>query len=460
MSVYKQAQSPLTQSASPKILVMIAGSIAAFKSLSLISKLVQWGAEVEVVLSESAPHFVTPTSIEGLTNRAPYHSLWQQGQAMKHIELNKWADLILLYPASANELQRLSMGLASDLIGSLSLARDFDKPFWVAPAMNPQMWQHPATQKSVNQLRDWGYTLIEPSQGRMACGDQGPGRLVEPEAMFEIIQMHFANHSTSSHDLVRNAPQSIKGNNPTKNIKWLITAGGTREPIDAVRFIGNQSTGKTGADLTSSLLRAGDQVTLLTAATSMHPPKHKNLSIAHYSTFDQLQTQLKQLLAENLFDGVICTAAVSDYSPVMANKGLKHSSEDERWSIELKKNPKLIDHLRAWSISKDLYLVGFKLMPDCSEDEALAAVLRQQAAANPDLIVFNQLKNVSETNHQGRIWKKSTWVHDFSHREELAHLIRADFLSQSKINVSRADLLSIDPNADLVKEENSNGIMS
>lgn len=172
----------------PKVLLLISGSIAAYKALDLLSSLKKWGAKLRVVLSPGARHFVTPASVEALSGRVPHGDLWAAGDSMAHIDLAEWADLVLLYPASASTLSRLSHGLADDLIGCLSLARVPGKPFWIAPAMNPKMWTHPAVQDSVTCLQGWGYRLIDPDSGVMACGEVGAGRLVEPEWMFAEIQ--------------------------------------------------------------------------------------------------------------------------------------------------------------------------------------------------------------------------------------------------------------------------------
>lgn len=398
-----------------KILVLVSGSVSAYKSLSLVSRLVQGGAEVEVALSTSASQFVTATSFEALTQKRPFTSLWEPSRAMSHIQLNEWADLCLLYPASANQLQRLSLGLADDLIGCIALARNFDKPFWLAPAMNPRMWHHPATQEAVRNLSKWNFKVLQPEVGRMACGARGEGRLIEPEFIYTKIsnEFGFGGQSDSGH-------------------RWLITAGGTREPLDSVRFIGNHSTGRTGAQLTNELLNAGDRVTLLTSHTAEVPSQHQNLIQDYYTTFAELAEKLEKYLGQTHYDGFISAAAVSDYSPVNALSEGKKSSDEETWNIELKRNPKLINQVRSWSLNSELYLVGFKLMTNASEEESLKALHKQQEEARPDLIVFNQIEDVNSKGHTGRVWKRGMWLNQFQDRRELAQVIRQDYLNQIK----------------------------
>lgn len=170
------------------ILIQLTGSIAAYKTCSLISRLVQHGYDVRTVCSRSALEFVGAATLEGLSGHPVYSNLFQPGTMMEHIHLVKWADLILLCPASANSINRLAQGLADDWIGAIFLANNFRKPYWIAPAMNTEMFRHPATQASLKTLQGWGVTVLETGTGMLACGDQGEGRLIEPDVIFERIQ--------------------------------------------------------------------------------------------------------------------------------------------------------------------------------------------------------------------------------------------------------------------------------
>jgi len=172
----------------PRVVLQVTGSIAAFKAASLASLLVEAGAEVQVVLSEGGRHFVGDSTFEGLTGRPVLSDLFERGRAHSHIDLVDWADLLLLYPASANHITRLRSGLADDLIGCLFLANNFRKPYWVAPAMNSNMLAHPAVADALSVLEGWGCRILPTGEGRLACGAIGYGRLLEPERVFELIR--------------------------------------------------------------------------------------------------------------------------------------------------------------------------------------------------------------------------------------------------------------------------------
>jgi phosphopantothenoylcysteine synthetase/decarboxylase len=171
----------------PKILFQLSGSIACFKACQVISTLVQSGYEIQVVCTQSALKFVGPATLEGLTGRKVFSDIYETGQVMSHIDLAKWADLAIICPATANTINSLAHGLATDSIGSLFLAYDLKKPYLVAPAMNPQMLAHPATKAALAKLSEWGITVLDTGEGRHACGDQGEGRLLEPNQIVEAI---------------------------------------------------------------------------------------------------------------------------------------------------------------------------------------------------------------------------------------------------------------------------------
>jgi phosphopantothenoylcysteine synthetase/decarboxylase len=170
-----------------KVLVQLSGSIAAYKTCYLISRLVQEGHEVKVVATRGALEFVGKASLEGLSGQPVFCDIYEEGRMMDHIHLSKWADLSVLAPASANTIARLAQGLSDDPIGTLFLAWDLKKPYWLAPAMNQQMYQHPATQEALKKLGSWGVRLLQGDSGHQACGDVGPGRLMEPDQIYETI---------------------------------------------------------------------------------------------------------------------------------------------------------------------------------------------------------------------------------------------------------------------------------
>lgn len=396
----------------PKILLLIAGSIAAYKALDLLSQLKQWGAELRVVLSPGAQHFVTPASVEALSGRAPHADLWAPGDSMAHIELAEWADLVLLYPASASSLSRLAQGLADDLIGCLSLARVPSTPFWIAPAMNPKMWGHPAVQTSAARLKDWGYRVIDPDSGTMACGEVGAGRLVEPEWMFKEIQRwHAAETSTE------------------RPLRWLITAGGTQEAIDSVRYLGNDSSGHTGAILAEYCLARGDEVTLIAARQAKTPSSHPRLKLKRYTSFAELSALMQDELSSADYHAVAHAAAVSDYLVANATTDRKLDSRGKALTLRLTPSPKLLNQIRGWSRSSRLYLVGFKLLTAAAPEAVSAAIARQQAAASPDLIVYNDSAVLQAGQRGGQLWKDGRLCGHFDSREQLAETLRAAVLA-------------------------------
>ena len=177
--------------AKQNILVQFSGSIACYKTCSLISKLVQNGFDVQTTATDSALQFIGTATLEGLTGHPVRTNVFQAGQMMDHINLVKWADLIILCPASANSINRLSQGLADDWIGSIFLANNFRKPYWIAPAMNTQMYHHPATQASLKILKEWGATIFDTATGQLACGDMGEGKLIDPEIIYDRIYKYF-----------------------------------------------------------------------------------------------------------------------------------------------------------------------------------------------------------------------------------------------------------------------------
>src|SRR5580658_3615272 len=201
------------------IAFVLTGSIAGYKACDAISRLVQLGHRVRAVATRSALRFVGEATLEGLTGEHVFSDLFEPGAALEHIQLTRWADAVVVCPATANTINRFAAGLADDLAGALFLAHDRTKPFLVAPAMNPAMWRHPATQAAVAQLRDWGLQFIAVGHGRTACGEEGAGRLAEPELIVSAVEAALAR--------------------PARRLRILITSGGTAEPIDGVRLLAN-----------------------------------------------------------------------------------------------------------------------------------------------------------------------------------------------------------------------------
>ena len=275
------------------LLWILSGSIACYKACDAISQLVQRGHRIRTVTTASALRFVGPATLEGLTREPVATDLFAPGAALDHIELARWADAVIVAPASANTLNRLAAGLADDLAGTLLLAHDWQKPLLIAPAMNPLMWRHPATMRAVRRLRSWGARFISPGEGRTACGETGEGRLAEPDEIVTAIEAALVQ--------------------PARRLRVLITSGGTVEPIDDVRVLTNTSTGRTGALLAEYFSRRGHAVTLL-RARSAAPLATPVRAEETYTTFADLDAALTRRLTSEDFDVVIHAAAVSDYA--------------------------------------------------------------------------------------------------------------------------------------------------
>lgn len=327
----------------------MSGSIACYKVCTVISQLKQKGYSVQVVMSEAAQKFIGTPTIEGLLGHAPITDMYQSGSVMDHIHLARWADLILVAPATANTINKMSAGLGDDLITTLFLAHDFQKPFLLTPAMNTKMYLHPTTQNSLNTLKKMGVEVLETASGVLACGEVGYGRLIEPELILKEIESR-----------ILNVEKALTTETPHVHIKSrkkvLITSGGTQEPLDDVRVITNKSSGRTAAAIADQFILSGFDVTYLHAESAKLPML--DCAKKNYVTFNDIEKSLKTLLTENQFDLVIHAAAVSDYS-VVKSAGGKINSDQEKLVIELIKNPKLIDQIK--NLSPKSILVGFKL---------------------------------------------------------------------------------------------------
>ncbi len=357
------------------LLVILSGSIAAYKACDVISRLVQRGHRVRTVATASARQFIGAATLEGLTGELVATDLFAEGSALDHIELARWADLILLCPATANTLNRAAAGLADDLAGALLLARDRNQPLLIAPAMNPAMWAHPATQAAVEKLQSWGARFIDVGAGRTACGEIGAGRLADPPEIVAAVE----------------AALSPTG----PRLRVLITSGGTAEPIDGVRVLTNLSTGRTGALLAAHFAQHGHHVTLARGRLAETAPP--GVAEEVFTTFSDLDALLNRLLGGTRFDAVIHAAAVGDFSvefadvpPGDVHPPAKIDSSTSRL-LRLRPNPKLLDTLRSRSANHGIRLVAFKLTDHASADEIATEIQILRERARPDFIVHNDL---------------------------------------------------------------------
>lgn len=318
-----------------RILLGVSGGIAAYKSCELVRRLRDLGAEVRVVMTEGATRFVSPTTFQALSGQPVRVSLWdaQAEAAMGHIELARWAERILVAPASADLLARLAHGLADDLLTTLCLASA--APLYLAPAMNQQMWAHPAVQENLATLRRHGAHMLGPAAGDQACGDVGSGRMLEPHELRDALAASF-------------------GEPLLAGLRVLVSAGPTYEDIDPVRFIGNRSSGKMGFAVAAAAAQAGAEVSLVAGPVSLATPPGVAQRIDVRSAAQMHAAVLAAAAAADIYIGA---AAVGDYRPQeVAAQKLKKRDGDEL-VLRLAENPDILASLSAQTAHP--FLVGF-----------------------------------------------------------------------------------------------------
>lgn len=349
-----------------RILLCVTGGIAVYKAAALTSKLVQAGAQVKVILSDSAAKFVTPLTFQALSRNEVYTDTFDEKhpKVIAHIDLADWADLVLVAPATANTIAKLAGGIADNMITTTLLATT--APVWIAPAMNVHMYDHPAVKKNLSTLTEYGCQFIEPSEGYLACGYIGKGRLEEPEKIVALIQDYF----TSS---------EVK---PLGGKTILLTAGPTREKIDPVRFISNHSSGKMGYALAEEAKKQGARVVLVSGPVGLPAPAGVEL-IKVESAEDMYQAVLER------FDGadvVIKTAAVADYRPKVAHdQKVKKQAGDTL--LELERTKDILFELGQRK--KHQLLIGFAAETNKVEEYAKKKLFTK----NADMIVANNVKS-------------------------------------------------------------------
>ncbi len=343
-----------------KILLGVTGGIAAYKAAALVRRLREAGAEVRVVMTPAACAFITPLTMQALSGRPVRSELLDPDAeaGMDHIDLARWADRVLVAPASADFLARLSHGLAGDLLRALCLATE--APLILAPAMNQGMWRNAATQANVALLRQRDVQLLGPARGEQACGESGPGRMLEPE---EIL-----------------AALAAGGDGPLAGVPVLLTAGPTREAIDPVRFIGNRSSGRMGYALAAALARLGASVRLVSGPVSLDPPARVE-RIAVESAAEMREAVMQRVADCGIF---VASAAVADYRPREAAPEKIKKRRDEL-SLQLVKNPDILAQVAA--LPHPPFTVGFAAETEQLEEHA-AAKLRDKGL---DMIAANRV---------------------------------------------------------------------
>jgi len=413
----------------PTVLFQLSGSIAAYKACHVISRLVQDGCVVQTVATPAALRFVGAATLEGLTGRPVATEVFASGSHMDHIHLIRRADLVVLCPATANTINKLAAGVGDDLVSTLFLAHDFDKPYVVVPAMNVAMYRHPATVRSLSQLRAWGVDVLEPGSGSLACGEVGEGRLLEPDEILAELRRRLPLGATPA-PTAGPAP-------PGQGVRVLVTSGGTTVPIDGVRAIGNTSTGSTGAALASAFAAAGHSVTLLHSATAVLPSEgwvrespspNPRIELVDYLTFADLEAALRRLLAVGRYDAVIHLAAVSDYDVDHLEVDGRRIEVDPAGklasggavSVHLRPTPKLLAQLKSYAepSGHEPFVVGFKLTNGATPDERAAAVAA--VTPNTDAVVHNDLTEIGAGRHGATIYRDGRTVARCATKDELA----------------------------------------
>lgn len=347
-----------------KIVLGVTGGIAVYKAVDLVSRLRKQGAEVRVIMTEHAQKFVTPLTFKEISGNKVAVSMWDGNQEfnVEHIALANWADVFLVAPATANIIAKMACGIADDLLSTTLLAAQ--APVIVCPAMNTGMYEHNATQENMAKLQQWGVTIMPPAVGMLACGVAGPGRLPEPQQIVEFVNDFFA-----------------KRDGDMKGLKVLVTAAGTREPIDPVRFVGNRSSGKMGYAIAQAAAERGADVLLVTGPSSLAVPANVAAKKVE-STGEMLDACLA---AYDNVDIVIKAAAVADYRPRdVADQKIKKKNDDAL-TVVMDKNPDILKELGARK--KQQILVGFAAETQNLLENAKEKIIKK----NLDMIVANDV---------------------------------------------------------------------
>jgi phosphopantothenoylcysteine decarboxylase / phosphopantothenate---cysteine ligase len=356
------------------ILLIIGGGIAAYKSLELIRRLAERGVTAHAILTRAGGEFITPLSVSSLTGEKTFQDLFNltDESEMGHIELSRAADLVVVAPATADLMGKLAAGLANDLASTALLATD--KKILMAPAMNVRMWQSPQVARSFETLKKDGVLFTGPNDGEMACGEFGPGRMAEPLEIVAAIEQALgaAQHNDNA---------------PLAGMRALVTAGPTREPVDPVRFLANQSSGKQGYAIADALVRAGAHTTLISGPVSLTPPQ--GVKLMRVTTAREMLAACEASLPA---DVLVMAAAVADWRPdIAANSKIKKSTDRVVPLIKLVENPDILATLAA-SVNRPRLVIGFAAETDDVVENAVAKRARKGA----DWIIANDVSANSD----------------------------------------------------------------
>ena len=349
-----------------KILLIICGGISAYKSLEVIRLLKKRGAAVKTILTKSAKEFVTPLSVASLSQEKVYDDLFnaENETEMDHISLSRWSDLILVAPATANTISKLSKGSSDDLASTVMLASD--KDIFLAPAMNVRMWEHPSTKENLNKLKKYGYKIIGPEIGDMACGEFGEGKMTEPNEIIRQLEVYLLNFKKN------------------KKFKALVTAGPTYEYIDPVRFITNKSSGKQGFELAKALSKKGFETTLISGPTNLKI--NNDINLIQVETAEEMFKSTQNNLP---VDVAIFSAAVADFKIKEKNK--EKIKKKNYINLNLEKNIDILNYVSNHNSLRPKLVIGFAAETNNIEENSRKKLMEK----NCDWIIANDISNKS-----------------------------------------------------------------
>ncbi|HDD43540.1 MAG TPA: bifunctional phosphopantothenoylcysteine decarboxylase/phosphopantothenate--cysteine ligase CoaBC [Candidatus Desulfofervidus auxilii] len=340
-----------------RILLGVSGSIAAYRSLDLIRLLQEKDAEIKVILTKGATNFITPLSFSAISRHHVYTDIFKNYPTIIHLELANWADVLIIVPATANIIAKLAQGIADDLLSSIILA--FNKPILIVPAMNPKMYAHPTVKANIERLKSYGYQIMQPAEGKLACNEKGKGRLPSVEDILETIEALFL-------------PKDLKG------YCAIITAGPTREAIDPVRFISNYSSGLMGFALAKIAAQRGANVILISGPTNLKPPYNVNF-ISVITAEEMKETVLKYFPQA---DVVMMAAAVVDFKPIYQSEKIKKRN---KINLNFELTPDILKILGERK--KHQFLIGFA----AETGELIVEAIKKLKEKNLDIIVLNDI---------------------------------------------------------------------
>lgn len=374
------------------VIVGITGGIAAYKAVGVVRDLVKRGHDVHVVPTEGALRFVGLPTLEALSRNPVTTSVWDDVAEVRHVALGRRADLVVIAPATADSLARMAHGLASDLLGTTLLATE--APVVVAPAMHPQMWEHPATRANVATLRERGVHLVGPVVGALTGDDAGIGRMAEPEdivvAALAVLDQHPAPAGRRSAETGTASSTGARGEQgDLAGVRVVVSAGGTREPFDPVRFVGNRSSGRQGIAIAADAVRRGASVTLVAANVEGSLTAGLDATVVPVGSALELAEAVHTAATEA--DVVVMTAAVADYRPAeVRTEKLKKDAQGERMTLELVRNPDVLADLVAARRTGQI-IVGFAAETEPDRNARIELGRAKISRKPADLLVVNHV---------------------------------------------------------------------